>query len=89
MEQSLFFLNGAYYSLTKGLLMGAPENPYPAAVEDALTAYLWLLREGQEPKDIALVGDQVGGALVLTTLMQAMDAGQQTSLRRSYIIPLG
>lgn len=53
----------------------APENPYPAAVEDALAAYLWLLREGVEPKDIALVGDQVGGALVLTTLMQARDAG--------------
>lgn len=43
----------------------APENPYPAAVEDALTAYRWLLDQGVVPGKIAVGGDSAGGGLAL------------------------
>lgn len=41
----------------------APENPYPAALEDALVAYKKLLGEGIEPSNIVLYGDSAGGGL--------------------------
>lgn len=42
----------------------APENPYPAALEDAYDAYCWLL-ERYEPGNILLAGDSAGGGLAL------------------------
>lgn len=53
----------------------APENPYPAAVEDACAAYRWLLAEGVAPQKIALAGDSAGGGLTLATLIALRDAG--------------
>ncbi len=53
----------------------APENPYPAAVEDACAAYRWLLSEGVAPQKIALAGDSAGGGLTLATLIALRDAG--------------
>lgn len=41
----------------------APENPYPAALEDALTAYRYLLEKGYGPEHIALCGESAGGGL--------------------------
>lgn len=41
----------------------APENPYPAALDDALTAYKFLLDKGYKAKNIVLVGDSAGGGL--------------------------
>lgn len=41
----------------------APENPYPAALEDALTAYQYLLDKGYLPSQIALCGESAGGGL--------------------------
>ncbi|MFE7802738.1 alpha/beta hydrolase fold domain-containing protein [Nocardia sp. NPDC057440] len=46
----------------------APEHPFPAAVDDALRVYLWLLDGGTEPDRIAIVGDSVGAHLVMSTL---------------------
>ena len=43
----------------------APENPFPAAVEDALMSYKSLLERGKKPEDIILAGDSAGGGLVL------------------------
>ena len=54
----------------------APEYPFPAALEDCLTAYRWLLRNGISPKNIVLAGDSAGGNLVLTSLLALRDAGQ-------------
>jgi acetyl esterase/lipase len=51
----------------------APEHPYPAALEDALSAYRWLLDQGMAPERIALVGDSAGGGLVLATLLAIRD----------------
>ena len=41
----------------------APENPYPAALEDALEAYRYLLQKGYHPEQIALFGESAGGGL--------------------------
>ena len=47
----------------------APEHPFPAAVDDAVTAYEWLLRQGFEGRHIAIAGDSAGGGLTLATLL--------------------
>ena len=47
----------------------APEHPFPAAVEDALTAYRFLLGQGHSPGDIVLAGDSAGGGLVLALML--------------------
>jgi monoterpene epsilon-lactone hydrolase len=53
----------------------APEDPYPAAVDDALAAYEALLSEGIAPSDIALAGDSAGGGLAVATMVNARDRG--------------
>lgn len=53
----------------------APEHPFPAAYEDGLTSYRWLLDQGYAPEKIVIAGDSAGGALTMGTLMQARDAG--------------
>lgn len=60
----------------KGLSFGyrlAPEYPFPTAIEDCVAGYIWLLGTGVNPKNIALVGDSAGGALVLSVLMALRD----------------
>ncbi|MFI6156174.1 alpha/beta hydrolase [Kitasatospora sp. NPDC051170] len=53
----------------------APEQPFPAAVEDGFAAYRDLLDSGTDPRNLVLAGDSAGGGLVLATLLQARDAG--------------
>lgn len=53
----------------------APENPFPAGLEDAKAAYLALLEEGIRPEQIALVGDSAGGGLALALALQLRDEG--------------
>jgi monoterpene epsilon-lactone hydrolase len=53
----------------------APEDPYPAAVDDALAAYQALLRGGTAPSDIAFAGESAGGGLAIATLVNARDHG--------------
>jgi acetyl esterase/lipase len=53
----------------------APENPFPAAVEDATKAYRWLLGQGIRPESIVISGDSAGGGLSLATLLSLKDAG--------------
>lgn len=56
----------------------APEHPFPAAVEDALAAYRWLLGAGGlEPERIVISGDSAGGGLALATLLALRDAGER------------
>ena len=47
----------------------APEHPFPAAVEDSLAAYRWLLAEGVSPRSIVIGGDSCGGGLTIATLV--------------------
>jgi epsilon-lactone hydrolase len=51
----------------------APEHVHPAPVDDAVTAYRWLLDQGIAPGHIALTGDSAGGALAVTTLQRARE----------------
>ena len=51
----------------------APENPYPAALEDAVTAYEWLLGCGFSANQIILAGDSAGGGLVMALCMYLKD----------------
>jgi epsilon-lactone hydrolase len=53
----------------------APEHPYPAALEDALTSYRWLLDQGTDPKRILVAGDSAGGGLTLALLLKLRDDG--------------
>lgn len=43
-----------------------PEHPFPAALDDALAAYCWLLEKGIAPERIVLAGDSAGGGLALS-----------------------
>jgi acetyl esterase/lipase len=54
----------------------APEHPFPAAVEDCVRAYRWLLaEEGVPPEGVVVTGASAGGNLVVTTLLALRDAG--------------
>ena len=53
----------------------APENPFPAAVEDAVSAYRWLLGEGYVPERLSIAGDSAGGGLTAATLVSIRDQG--------------
>jgi monoterpene epsilon-lactone hydrolase len=51
----------------------APEDPFPAAVEDAVASYQWLLSNGLRPDQIVIGGDSAGAGLALATLVQLRD----------------
>lgn len=53
----------------------APENPFPAALDDAVNAYRWLLAQGISPNGIILAGDSAGGGLAIATAMALRDGG--------------
>ena len=54
----------------------APENPYPAALDDAMDAYGHLLSSGYEPSRIALCGDSAGGGLCYALCQKLRDKGR-------------
>lgn len=51
----------------------APEYPFPAALDDTLIAYRWLLDQGTPPSQIVVVGESAGGGLTLATLLALRD----------------
>jgi monoterpene epsilon-lactone hydrolase len=53
----------------------APEHPFPAALEDTVSYYCWLLAEGADPRQIAVIGDSAGGGLALALLLKLRDSG--------------
>ncbi len=48
----------------------APEHPFPAALDDATAAFLWLRESGVPAQKIALAGDSAGGGLVMATMLR-------------------
>lgn len=52
----------------------APEHPFPAAIDDCLSAYRALLDSGEDPTTIVFAGDSAGGGLAVTTCLAARDA---------------
>lgn len=53
----------------------APEDPFPAAVDDAVTAYRWVLDQGTPPGRVVAGGDSAGGGLTAALMLAARDAG--------------
>jgi acetyl esterase/lipase len=53
----------------------APEHPFPAAVDDTLAGYRYLLGRGIKPGRIAIAGDSAGGGLVVAAMVAIRDAG--------------
>jgi acetyl esterase/lipase len=53
----------------------APEHAFPAAVEDALSAYQWLLKESIPAHQIVVAGDSAGGGLTLSLLLSLRGKG--------------
>ncbi|NWG92295.1 MAG: alpha/beta hydrolase fold domain-containing protein, partial [Parvularculaceae bacterium] len=56
----------------------APEHPCPAAIEDALAAFRWLVQSGAPASEIGIGGDSAGGGLALAMLQALRDAGEAT-----------
>jgi len=52
----------------------APEHPFPAAVEDSVASYRWMLAQGLKSSRIAVAGDSAGGGLTIATLVAIRDA---------------
>jgi monoterpene epsilon-lactone hydrolase len=55
----------------------APEHPFPAAFDDALTAWRWLRKHGVAAAHIAVGGDSAGGGLTVALLNRLRDAGEE------------
>jgi acetyl esterase/lipase len=53
----------------------APEHPFPAAVEDAVSGYRYLLSRGLRAGRIAIAGDSAGGGLVVAAMLAIREAG--------------
>ena len=63
---------------TRALLLDyrlAPEHPFPAAVDDAVAAYRWLLGQGIAANRIVVAGDSAGGGLTVATLLALRERG--------------
>jgi len=67
----------------------APEHVYPAANEDCVAAYQWLLEKNVSPNRIVIGGDSAGGGLALMTLLALRDAGQPRPAAAFLLSPLG
>jgi acetyl esterase/lipase len=52
-----------------------PEHPFPAGLDDACTAYRWLLKTGYRPSNVIIGGDSSGGGLAVSNLLKLRDAG--------------
>ncbi len=51
----------------------APENPFPAAVEDSVAAFRFLMEQGIAPNRIVIAGDSAGGGLTIATMLSLRD----------------
>ncbi|MGQ9897922.1 MAG: alpha/beta hydrolase [Acidobacteriota bacterium] len=66
-------LRGRVFALDYRL---APEHPFPAALDDAVAAYRWLIEEQRiAPRQLVLAGDSAGGGLTLSTLVRLRELG--------------
>lgn len=65
----------------------APEHPYPAAVEDALHAWDYLMHLGYGARDTAVLGDSAGGNLALVLTLRLREAGRRLPRRMALFSP--
>ncbi len=65
----------------------APEHPFPSALEDATSAYRWLLGTGLTGRNISIAGDSAGGGLSIATSISLRDAGEPSPASIACISP--
>lgn len=78
-RNAYYVFAGLYNEVSKGCNVltpdyrVAPEHPYPAALEDALASYQWLLDKGYYGEQIIIAGDSAGGGLAMALCMYLKD----------------
>ena len=65
-----------------------PEHPFPAALDDCVAAYRWLLQQGFASEKIVVAGDSAGGNLTITTLMKLRDSGDPIPAAAACLSPV-
>lgn len=86
LKNSYRTMAGLYSEVSKGAdvltidYRVAPENTFPAALEDALVAYEWLLSHGYCEEDIILAGDSAGGGLAMAMCHYLIDRDRSLPL---------
>jgi acetyl esterase/lipase len=65
----------------------APDYPFPAALDDCVTAYRWLLKQGIVAQNIVVAGDSAGGNLTITALMKLRDRGNSLPAAAACLSP--
>ena len=66
----------------------APEHPFPAGLDDCVTAYKWVLEQGYKPEDIVVGGESAGGTLTLCLLLALNKEGIQLPKAAFSISPI-
>ena len=70
----------------------APENPYPAAADDAYAAYIWATQNADEidgdTARVAVAGESAGGNLAAVTALRARDEGAQMPVHQLLVYPI-
>lgn len=65
----------------------APENPYPAPMDDCFKVWQWVLEQGQAPNKTILAGDSAGGGLVAAMLQRIQMKGETMPAKAWFISP--
>ena len=66
----------------------APAHPFPAALDDCVAAYCWLLKQEISAQNIVIAGDSAGGNLTLTTLLKLRDMAQPLPTAAACLSPV-
>lgn len=70
----------------------APENPYPAPLDDSYAAYLWAVENAAEingdAANVAVAGESAGGNLATVVAMRARDEGEQLPVHQLLVYPI-
>ena len=66
----------------------APDYPFPAPLDDCVTAYHWLLKQGMSAQNVVIAGDSAGGNLTITTVMRLRDSGEHLPAAAACLSPV-
>ncbi|TNE51900.1 MAG: alpha/beta hydrolase [Deltaproteobacteria bacterium] len=67
----------------------APDDPFPAALDDCVAAYQWLLEQNYSARQIVIAGDSAGGNLVITSMMKLRENGIPLPAAAACLSPVG
>ena len=65
----------------------APEHPFPAQLDDAIAAFLWLLAQGLAPQGLGIAGESAGAGLTLSTLLELRERGLGSPAAAALVSP--